>query len=55
MEGLATGDDWVALAWAELPWTAGALAGGLVLPPAGEGRGLVAAAGWDRPTPETNL
>src|SRR5690349_11363917 len=55
VEGLAASDDWVALARAELPWTAGALAGGLVLPSAGEGRGLVAAAGWDRPTPETNL
>ena len=48
------GEAWVALAWAELPWTA-ALAGGFVWPPAGEGRGLAAAAGWVRPTPETNL
>ena len=43
------------LARAGLPWTAWALAARLVWPPAGEGRGLAAAAGWVRPRPEMNL
>jgi len=54
VEGLATGDDWVALAWAELPWTAGALAGGLAWPAGEEGCELAEAAVC-RPRPETSL
>ena len=42
------------LVWAELPWTAGALAGGLVRPPAGEGPWLAAVACGLAPTPEAN-
>src|SRR4029077_1146332 len=43
------------LPWTELPWTAGALAGGLVGPPAGEGPWPAAVACGLPPTPETNL